>query len=340
MTTTALDPATSLAADLVLPEGAPRVHWLGERRRGIGGSDVAGLLGLSRWSSPYQVWLDKTGRAPEQDDTWPMFRGREDETKLRRWFTRQTRITVTTTGMWRSRRHPLAFANPDGLTDDGGLLECKSHSWRMGEEWDDEQVSDAAELQTQWYMGVLDLPHAWVIAQLGDDEPVIRRVERDRNLFEHLVQTAERFWRDYVVPDSAPGLAAVDLDVVKDRYRTVDLDATEAKDADEVRRLLAQRAEGKASEKAGALLAATAEAQLRELLGTAEALTADGRPLLTARANGTFASSKFTAAHPDVALECMTQQDVLDVELLKTKHPDLYAAFRARVIRPTTTKEK
>ncbi len=328
------------AAELVLPDGVDREHWLAARRTGFGGSDIAGLLGMSRWSSPYQVWLDKTGRAAEEPDTWAMFRGREDETKLRRWFTRETGITVETTGMWRSLAHPLAFANPDGLTSDGGLIECKSHSWRMGEEWDEDQVSDAAELQVQWYLGVLALPHAWVIAQLGDDEPVIRRVEADPDLFAALVRTAERFWAEHVDTDTAPGLAAVDLDVVKDRYRTVDLDAVEAADPDEIRRLLAQRAEGKATEKAGALTAAVAEAQLREHLGHAEAITVGGRPLFTARANGTFASSRFAEAHPDVAAQFTTTQPVLDVQALKAGRPDLYEAYRARVIRPATTKEK
>jgi putative phage-type endonuclease len=328
------------SAELVLPDGVDREPWLAARRTGLGGSDIAGLLGMSRWSSPYQVWLDKTGRTAEEDDTWPMFRGREDETKLRRWFTRQTGIEVKATGMWRSIAHPLAFANPDGLTADDGLLECKSHSWRMGEEWDEEQVSDAAELQTQWYLGVLDLSHAWVIAQIGDDEPVIRRVERDRLLFDHLVRTADRFWRDHVVNDLAPALASVDLDVVKDRYRTVEVAGVEAKDPGTIRALLAERAEGKARESAGAAQAAAAEAQLREHLGHAEAITVAGTPLLTARPNGTFASSRFAAAHPDVAAECTTQQPVLDVDLLKTKHPDLYTAFRARVLRPVATKEK
>lgn len=275
-----LDPATCLAADLVLPEGTPREHWLGERRRGIGGSDVAGILGLSRWSSPYQVWLDKTGRAPDEDDTWPMFRGREDETKLRRWFTLRTGIAVTTTGMWRSRRNPLAFANPDGLTSDGGLLECKSHSWRMGDEWTEEQVSDAAELQTQWYMEVLDLPHAWVIAQIGDDEPVIRRVERDRAMGAHLLQIAERFWRDHVVPDTAPALLATDLDTVKALHPTVSVATREVADVRRVRDLIVERDAGKAMEKAGKTQWQAAEAALIDLIGDAEALTVDGRPLV------------------------------------------------------------
>ena len=39
-------------------------EWLEDRKRGIGGSDVATVLGLNKYKSPYQLWLEKTGHAP------------------------------------------------------------------------------------------------------------------------------------------------------------------------------------------------------------------------------------------------------------------------------------
>lgn len=42
-----------------------RQAWLAERRKTIGGSDAAGIVGLSRYATPYTVWADKTGRLPE-----------------------------------------------------------------------------------------------------------------------------------------------------------------------------------------------------------------------------------------------------------------------------------
>ena len=37
-----------------------RTEWLKERQQGIGGSEVAAVLGLSKWSTPFDVWLEKT----------------------------------------------------------------------------------------------------------------------------------------------------------------------------------------------------------------------------------------------------------------------------------------
>jgi len=52
-----------------------RAAWLEARRRTIGGSDVAAILGLSKWGTPFSVWLDKTGQTPEQGAQWIHVRG-------------------------------------------------------------------------------------------------------------------------------------------------------------------------------------------------------------------------------------------------------------------------
>ena len=49
-----------------------REEWLARRRSGIGGSDVAAVLGLSPWKSPRQVWLDKTTDISDDRQTMPM----------------------------------------------------------------------------------------------------------------------------------------------------------------------------------------------------------------------------------------------------------------------------
>ena len=40
-----------------------RDQWLDGRRRGIGGSDISKILGLNKWESDLDLWMDKTGRA-------------------------------------------------------------------------------------------------------------------------------------------------------------------------------------------------------------------------------------------------------------------------------------
>ena len=46
---------------------ANRDQFLAGRKKGIGGSDVAAILGFSPYKSPYQLWLDKTGRSERKE---------------------------------------------------------------------------------------------------------------------------------------------------------------------------------------------------------------------------------------------------------------------------------
>ena len=44
-----------------------RAEWLRWRRSGIGASDIAALLGISPWASPFSVWADKLGLLPDEE---------------------------------------------------------------------------------------------------------------------------------------------------------------------------------------------------------------------------------------------------------------------------------
>ena len=50
---------------LVETENLSREEWLRYRKCGIGGSDVAAILGISKWNSAISLWLDKTNQTNE-----------------------------------------------------------------------------------------------------------------------------------------------------------------------------------------------------------------------------------------------------------------------------------
>lgn len=47
---------------------ASREDWLGWRKQGLGSSDAATILGASPWKTARELWLEKTGRMPEQTE--------------------------------------------------------------------------------------------------------------------------------------------------------------------------------------------------------------------------------------------------------------------------------
>lgn len=327
-------------ATQVLRYDAPRDQWLAERRKGLGGSDASTVAGVNRWSSRFELWLDKTGQLPEQAPTMAMRLGHMLEPVVLQLFTEETGIATRRAGLMVSKARPWQRVSVDALSEDGGIVEAKTTNWRMAEEWDDDQVADHAEVQVQHALAVTGRTHAWVGVLIDGRDFRWRRVERDEELIATLIAMEDTFWNVHVLGNTPPAMEANSLDVVKEQNALVAVDSREATDADEVLALLARRAEGKAMVKAGEAIADTAEASLRFLLGDAEALTVNGKPVFTCKANGTFASTRFAAAEPEVAAEFTTTTQVLDVERLKAERPDLYAQHRARVLRPVVTKEK
>src|SRR5436309_6683915 len=51
-------------------------------RSGIGSSDAATVMGLSPWSTPLGLYLDKTGQLPEQPESAEMRRSEEHTSEL------------------------------------------------------------------------------------------------------------------------------------------------------------------------------------------------------------------------------------------------------------------
>lgn len=66
-------------------------EWLEDRRKGIGGSDVATILGLNQYKSAYQLWLEKTGQVELKDtESEPAYWGNVLEEVVAKEFQERT----------------------------------------------------------------------------------------------------------------------------------------------------------------------------------------------------------------------------------------------------------
>ena len=109
-------------------KGMSREEWLMRRRKTIGGSDAAGIVGLSRWASPFSVWADKTGRAAEKEDTEAMRQGRDLEDYVaRRWMEESGKRVYRLPAMLYHPKYPFAHADVDRMVmGENAGLECKA----------------------------------------------------------------------------------------------------------------------------------------------------------------------------------------------------------------------
>lgn len=194
--------------------------WLGFRTEGVGGSDMSTILGLNPYATPYDLWLEKTGRVQPEDigDRWPVERGNALENVLRKRFRRihpDWHIVDGTNVSLVSKAHPVMHASLDGFIFDPtalqwGVLEIKTASAYKGQhDWHDEDGNLIAPpyyvAQVTHYLAVTGFDFAVFYADIGESEPVEVRVQRDDADCEAVIKAAEDFW-GYVERGEMPQL--------------------------------------------------------------------------------------------------------------------------------------
>lgn len=188
---------------------------LAMRRRGIGGSDVAALLGLDPYRTAWDVWAEKTGRAEPSP-----------ENRFTRWGNRLEAVIADEyrerlgVALWKGATvvhaaRPWQLGTPDRLVNASSQasaewgLEIKARglrqAWRWGAERDGAAgVPDEVQAQAHWYMSLTDLPR-WDVAVLLDGNDFrAYTLERDTDVEAALLDVAERFWRDHVQANVPP----------------------------------------------------------------------------------------------------------------------------------------
>jgi putative phage-type endonuclease len=188
---------------------ADRDTWLAWRRNGLGGSDIAGVLGISPWSSPWSVWADKVGVLPDQPDNEYMEAGRWLEKAIGPWFTDRTGLAVLGEQTWLEHpTHPWMRCTVDGfvaespgssLADVLGLLEIKTA--QPGRRWD--EIPAGYQAQGLWQMAVAGLDRVWFAVLMGRRLD-IHELERDQDEIDYMIERAEKFWRGHVLPADPP----------------------------------------------------------------------------------------------------------------------------------------
>ena len=173
-----------------------REQWLRERMQGIGGSDAAAVLGLSKWKTPYALYLEKRGEAPASDDSEPMRWGRLLEPVVRQEYAeRSGEVVRLPTEMLRHARYPWMLATVDGITDTGRLVELKTA--RSAEDWGEpgtDEIPQAYLIQVQHYLEVTELEVADVAVLIGGQDFRQYEVEADAELQDMIVEAEAQFW--------------------------------------------------------------------------------------------------------------------------------------------------
>lgn len=284
-------------------------EWMQQRRTGIGGSDVAAILGLSRWRTPLQVYQEKRGELGPQPDNEAMRWGRYLEPVVRQAYADETgREVRVLRDMQRHPKHEFMVANLDGFiaADQPGthvsrIFEAKTA--RSGADWGEpgsDQIPQAYLLQVQHYMEVTGFGVADVAVLIGGSDFRIYEVPADRELQQMLVEAEAEFWGRVQHGDPPEPVTVADAVARWGRSSSAELVTADDQTARAVSDLLDIR------EQRAALDAAEDEARaiVMKALGERDTLVdAAGKTLATWRAAAApkrFDSTAFKAAHADL----------------------------------------
>ena len=188
---------------LVETEGLSHEEWLKWRKKGIGGSDVSAILGINKWTSAIELWLDKTNQTNNQVEVNEAMQwGTILEPIIRDHFAVVTGKTVMEVkAMLQHPDHPFMIADVDGVTtDDNGdpaILEIKTASEYKRDEWL-EGVPTYYQTQVQHYLCVTGVFKAYVAVLIGGNTFRIYEVDADSEVQQMLITVEKNFW-DMVV---------------------------------------------------------------------------------------------------------------------------------------------
>lgn len=184
----------------------PRDEWLELRRKGIGGSDAAAIVGLDRWRSAFDVYADKVGLKQEEPDNEAMRQGRDLEGYVASRFAEVTGKKVRRrNAILQHPEYPHIIANIDRwVVGENAGLECKTTSVLNRAKFSQGEFPPSYYVQCMHYMAVTGAER-WYLAVLVLNKAFhVFTIERDEAEIAALVQAEKHFWEEHVLKQIPP----------------------------------------------------------------------------------------------------------------------------------------
>ena len=298
-----------MATTIIRPSN--REEWLQYRQEGIGSSEVATILGLNPFETPYELWRRKKGLDAPKEENFAMKAGHylEDAVSMF-WHDETGRDIIKRSAIdWLilNTNKPYMRVSPDRtywLSDsrknsDKGILECKTTQMTV----DEDDLPKHWFCQVQYQLGVAEMQQgslAWLCSgrQFG-----YKDIALVPDFFAWIKEEVTKFWVDNIQGNIEPDATSV-ADVLLKYNRHTDGKVIEVADdiyiaVNDLKVLKEQIAQ--LDEQKEAL-----ESKIKLGFGDAEAISYGGQTIATWKApkpSEKFDAKAFTKAHPDIAKE-------------------------------------
>jgi putative phage-type endonuclease len=181
-----------------------------DRQGFLGSSDAAAVLGLSRWSTPLQVWAEKTGQIEPKDisDKLAVRLGVALEQTVADLFMEETEKRVFKVS--ENQVHPnypfITCQIDRRVVGEDALLECKTCSAWKAKEWEGEEIPQEYIVQVQHQLAVTGKAYGYIAVLIGNQDFKWKRIDRDDKAINEMISREVTFWNDYVIPKVMPAV--------------------------------------------------------------------------------------------------------------------------------------
>lgn len=288
----------------------PKSHeeWLKAREEGIGASEVAAILGLSPWDSPFSLWLRKTHQVPPTEENDAMRRGHYLEDAVVQWWMHETGETVIKASaadiIYVHPEHPYMRVTPDRIVKGRKkLLEVKSTAIQMGD-----SIPDYYLAQVIYQMYVTGIHEAELIYIQGGLTFGRFVVEYDEEFAEFIANAVTEFWNENVIGGKEP--EAIVVSDITTKFPKSTPDKSVEADESAMEQIAEIREKRAAYDALGKEIEALQDALKLYMADSEAILDGDGNVLLTWKSGKdktSFDSKAFAAENPDLyAKYCRT----------------------------------
>jgi len=295
-----------------------------DRRGFLGGSDIAAMLGISPWKTPYDLWEEKMGISAETEDDEQrakvLKRGKRLEPVVMEMLQDEYDLIITDRNLvhvdseYEWMRCEIDFEYIAVIdAEEIGNGDVKTVHPYAAKDWGEsgtDQVPTYYVAQFQWGMMITDRKVCVVVALIGADDLRVYYVHRDEEIISMLRQRAIKFWKENVVAGVPPPVqSASDAAKILAKFDGVAVVAP-----DDVRKMISHLKGVKAAEKRLALKREQFESAIKLTLSLATSGSQDGRFALTDEAGMVLATW-----NPQTS-------ERVNVKALRSEYPEVAAA--------------
>ena len=281
----------------------PHEEWLERRRKSIGGSDAAAVVGLNAYVSMYSLWAEKTGKVPGFAGNLATELGTYMEEFVAQKFAQETGKKVRRFNkIIYNPEYPFAHVNIDRdvVGEDAGL-ECKTTDSMNMKKFKNGEYPANYYAQCVHSMAITGAKRWYLAVLIGNKEFKWFTIERDEAEINALMTAEAIFW-EMVKTDTPPAVdgTAATTEALKTIYAENDDSVCDLTAFSEnLRQYMALKKQIKELEE----LAEEAANKVREFMGSSGGGECDSfKVSWKSQTRSTFDRKRFEKENPDVDL--------------------------------------